>query len=680
MTAERKGAGVWGDGVLAAFAVILLLLGVHFSLQYFSAALLSGALASALLALVLLTAAGCGRVVLRGFRVGGLSESEKTLIGATLGVALLSQAVFLLGALGWLKAWAVSGILAAAWVVGFTEIRDALRSLAGNASLLRDRPALAGGTIAVLALLFWLCWVPPHHYDSLVYHLPLAASYVREARIFPVEHLLYTHFPQNAEMLYTLALLLGSDLLAQMFTWLGTFLSVWWLLEMGKRQLSVTAVLLACLLTVTNTAVMLLTPTAYVECLVMLWVTATVLSVLRWRMESDEKSAPRGWLLLAGVFAGIGVGTKYYAGVCPGLIGLYLLGRWIRAVFKGGKKSFARERLLDVAVFGGAALAAGLPWLIKNAVVVGNPVFPFFYDKLPLRGVEWGSVSAQRYFSMFTEYGHQKGHFLKDLIEFPYLAASGSTRFGGGADVLGELGWGLLFAAAPLAVWAAWRRRYLTWLLLYCAAHWAVWFNTGVVMRFLAVLVPLLALLAAQGLHQAWERASRPWRFVLVSGAGLMTLTNLVLFLHVNTLFGSFSVLSGVRTRDEYLSRKLDYYPCAAYARENLGQNDKILVAGEVRGYHVVQPHEATQTYAPNRFVRIANRAADAAGLARELREEGFRYVLFVPREAERLNEGYGVFHFNEKGRRNWNGLGERHTRPVFRSPGRCHLYGIASE
>ena len=57
---------------------------------------------------------------------------------------------------------------------------------------------------------------------------------------------------------------------------------------MGKRELQLPVVLGACVLTLTHTAVLLLTPTAYVECHVMLWITASVLCMMRWRMREDE--------------------------------------------------------------------------------------------------------------------------------------------------------------------------------------------------------------------------------------------------------------------------------------------------------------------------------------------------------------------------------------------------------
>ena len=97
-----------------------------------------------------------------------------------------------------------------------------------------------GRLAAVLTLLcLGLCamevFSPEIFYDSLVYHLALPQEYLRVGRLHAPDGIIYSHFPQNGEMLFTLALQLGSDLLAQMFVWLASALTVAWLLTFGRR-------------------------------------------------------------------------------------------------------------------------------------------------------------------------------------------------------------------------------------------------------------------------------------------------------------------------------------------------------------------------------------------------------------------------------------------------------------
>ena len=299
----------------------------------FSSAVLPGLIASVKFVLVTLICTSFGRLTLRLFKTLEMSESEKTLIGGTLGLGILAGGMLLLGAVGYMCLWAAVLLLSILWVFGFTEMGDAIASLGANRNLLlRDRVILASGLLLLLGLSFWTTWVPPHQYDALVYHLPLPAAYIRSRTIAPVDYLIYSHFPQNSEMLSALGLLLGSDLLPQMFSWLAMVLSIGWVFEMGKREMPTTAALLACVLVASHTSVMLLAATAYVETLVMLWITAAVLSYCRWS-ETAGAGSRRGWLLLAGIFAGLGIGTKYTAGICAAILALFLAVRWIKLAF-----------------------------------------------------------------------------------------------------------------------------------------------------------------------------------------------------------------------------------------------------------------------------------------------------------------------------------------------------------
>jgi len=475
------------------------------------------------------------------------------------------------------------------------------------------------------------------------------------------DYLPFAHFPQNAEMLFSFALLLGSDVLAQLFSWLAMALSVWWLFEMGRREAPLSAAMLACVLLASHTAVMLLAGAAYVETFVMLWVTAAVFCFLRWR-DLAGSSEGSGWLLLSGVFAGLGVGTKYTAAVCPAILLLYMLAR--------------RSKRRDQVLFSGAAAALGSPWLIKNWIVTGNPVFPFFYKSLPYWGPGAGLEIAERYFRFFGEYAPVPGRFLWNLVSFPYLAAIGSTRFGGGADVLGDLGWAPAVALLPAALLAAVRNRELRRIMAFCAAYAAVWYSTAVVLRFLVVLLPLYYLVAAAGLQHVWDPMSARGRALLGGALAAFLLLNLGLFLHVQSLLSSWGVLVAAEPRDVYLSRRLEYYPCARWARENLGKKARILLVGESRGYHLEQDHVPTAAMAPNPFVAWANEASGPAELGERLTREGFTHLLAVPREFARI-QGYGTLNFSERGRRNWETLEPSKAKPVFRAAG-CALFELA--
>ncbi|MBI5241346.1 MAG: glycosyltransferase family 39 protein [Elusimicrobia bacterium] len=653
----------WGGVYAAATAV----LGLATAAGFFWPVARQGLAASALLALVAGTAAGSGRVAAGLLGLRGPEEGAKTVVGMTLGLGLLSLAVLGLASGRVLGPLSIALVLGGLWLAGFSELRAALSGLRAPEEW-REHPLAAAAVLAALGLTFWLAWVPPHQYDSLVYHLALPAAYLRAGGLTASGMSVYAHFPQNGEMLFTLALALRSDLLAQLFMWLAAALSVAWIWTMAGAEIPVAARLLAALLLATHTGVMLLASTTYVEPLVMLWTTAAALLFWRWRREGG--GAPRSWLALSAVFAGLALGAKYTAGLMAGGLALILLKDWLL-----GPPAARRQRAGDLALFAGVTALVFSPWLVKNALFVGDPVFPFLYGWFPATAAGWPAESARRYFSVLSEYRHG-GAWGKALLELPVQLLSNSLRFGGGMDVLGDMGWELLFWSLPLAAWAGWRRRNRTarWLLGFCALYLAGWFATGVVLRFLTALAPLLCLLAAYGLHALWTRLEGRARPLLAAGAGVLVATHVLVFLYAHAVFGSGAVLSGLETREEFLSRRLDYYPCAAWARERLGRNDRILIVGEQRAYYWSQDNLATTVNAPNRWRAWADEAASPGGYAARLKGEGFTHVAVMPGEARRIASNLDPF--SARGAANWQGLEPRFAALEHQAPA-CAVYRL---
>ncbi len=590
----------------------------------------------AALALIALAAAAGGLRSLRRLAPEA-GPGERALLGTSLGLGLLSLGAFALAAVGALGEVSIGLLVGGALLWGFPEVRGVLLAVRARAAGARIgwAPGLMGG----LALgLLWPSLAPPHQYDSLVYHLTLPETYLRDGGLSAPAHLLYAHFPQNGEMLFTIALALGGDLAAQGTMWLATLLTLGLVYVWGRRQMSEGAARLACLLLATHTSVMLLAAITYVEALVMLWVTAAVLC---WW----DYARSGGWrrLIVSAVFCGLALGAKYNAGIAAALLGA-------ATFFRSPRRKSWREALLFTVV----VTSLFLPWMIKNAMYVGNPFFPFFYKWFPVTAAGWHADTAERYFRVFTEYGH-KGNWLKDFVTLPVQILRDNTRYGGGMDALGSLGWGLVLLAAPLGAWLGRGNPFLRALSLYGGLHFLAWFSTGVVLRFLTVLAPILALLAAGGVSRLWSLWGPAGRGALAAVVAGVTAWHLWLFIFVHGVFQTGSVLWGGESRESFLSRRLDYHPCAAYVRARLTRNDRILVAGDQRAYGIGRDHVASTIHAPNRFVGLANASGGPQGLAGALKGDGFTHVLFVPREFDRLGTAWGDF--TPEGRRAWEGL-----------------------
>ncbi|MDD4005137.1 MAG: phospholipid carrier-dependent glycosyltransferase [Elusimicrobiaceae bacterium] len=623
----------------AAFAALWTAAALYAWLRNFGSAYLFGLWSSALLAVFFCAAYGFGRRVLqtRADELG--APGCRFAAYVSLGMAAITYAIILLGAARVLYPFAA--VLALGGFLWFGR-KHLTREFEWRS--LRQNPVLAIPVCAALGAAFFIAWMPPHQYDSLVYHLALPELYAVKHALVCAPDNFYSFFPQNGEMLFTLGLLLKSDILGQLIVWLACAVSCVWVYCYAEETSG--SGLLAAFLTVTHTSVFLLASTTYVETLVMLWTTAGVISFLKW--TAADRGAGTVWLLLCAVFCGTGFGTKYYAGMTVGI--LFLLGLY--HAYTLGTFSARKTRLLELAGFAAVCAALYLPWAVKNMAATGNPVFPFFYKIFNQGGSGPNIEAAKGYFFTIREYTHGAG-LLTELVRFPVTALANPLAFGGGMDMLGGLGWELFFVSVPLMVFAAIRNRALRLAGLYLVLHWLVWFATGRALRFFTVAVPLASALAACGFALAAREFGKTARALLITGLIIFTAQRLALAVQVENLFETPRVLSGIESRERFLSRRLDYYPCARAAADGFNPSAKILYAGEHRTYYTGAQAVPTSIFRRNDFVGWADCGSPAA-IAEQVKAAGITAIISVPREERRLSP-YLTLQFTPQGRRAWN-------------------------
>ncbi len=655
-----------GKFVFLIAAILTLFFSIYTFASYFLSPFLPGLLAFLELLLIVSGASGVGCLIVKALGFSDISPSQKALIGATLGLGILSLSAFFLAAIHCLNLITLTAFLSILWVAGFAELKVLFSSINSAKKMLLSRPFASSISFLSLLLVLWCCIVPPHQYDSLVYHLPLAANYAKAHGLVKTSWLFYSHFPQNGEMLFAVSLLLKSDILAQMFMWFSLFLSSWWIFEIARLEIPMEAVALSIVLLLTQSSVMLLSASSYVEPLVMLWTTAAVLSFLRWEEIRYASPDSKAWLILSAVFSGLALGTKYYAGITAAILGTAL---WGRVFFPKNSRS---QALKDAASFTLIVTLLFSPWMIKNWLWAHNPFFPFFNPLFRAPANRWNEGVAQNYFNALAEY--RSGLNYAHWFDFPLMLLTNSLRFGRGMDVLGGLGWEILFWSLPLAVWFSRKNQFLRRLVSFSLIYITIWFLTGVVLRFLIVLCPLLCLLAGNALEKLKERLSPPSKIILTSAVSLIILTHLLLFLFVNFgVFDAGKILLGLQSRTEYLSQRLLYYPCANYASQRSKRNDKILIMGEQRSYYAPAGSIASSIFAPNLLIQYSNASSTEKELASKLAQKGVTEILWVPEEMRRLGDSLGKF--TALGKSNFQNLLQK-SPILYRSSG-CILFSV---
>lgn len=226
------------------------------------------------------------------------------------------------------------------------------------------------------------------------------------------------------------------------------------------------------------------------------------------RQESQAKGAlSLRFVFVAGLLAGSALACKY-----PGVVSVELpIAAALCAapfVVRRPPRHPGRTAVVCGIVFVvGSALTAG-PWLAKNAVETGNPVYPLLYSVFG--GRDWDAASNAKWWN-----GHRPGAYTLTELRDKFV------------DVTAKADWlnPLLFAFAPLAWLARGSRRATLLLWLYVAYLFGTWWLlTHRLDRFWVPLIPVASLLAGAG--AAWSRG-RVWRVFAWGIFGFAAIFNL---------------------------------------------------------------------------------------------------------------------------------------------------------
>jgi hypothetical protein len=476
----------------------------------------------AVMAVILAGAWGAGHLLLRALRLAPLLEPvERTVFAFGAGLSALSLATLFFGfagilsrpVLGTVVGVCVVAELAARFLPPFarggrgggvddksTPVQQAVpiaipdRVHPTTKSEIHRAHWLVLATLAPFLLATLLAaLLPSTDFDVNEYHFQGPKEFFLAGRIGFLEHNVYTSFPFGTEMLTLLAMVVRGDWYRGALAGKGVLmcfgpLTGLALFAAGRRWFGTTAGVLAAVFYLSTPWIFRISTIAYAEgglCFYLFAALLALMIAIDWRSAGGAlplSGAHLRMFALAGLLAGSGMACKY-----PGLVSIVIpLGLavvWNVVVCRG--KSFW---IAPTAFAAGAALAIG-PWLAKNAIETGNPVYPLAYSVFG--GRDWDAQLDKRWKKAHSPDTHS-------LASLEELALDVAVRSKWNSP--------LLFAFAPLALLAAAVRRralvlwlYVGWLFLSC------WLFTHRIDRFWVPLLPVVALLAGGGAAWWWD-------------------------------------------------------------------------------------------------------------------------------------------------------------------------------
>ena len=519
-----------------------------------------------------------GQVALTNSRFQAWPWWERLAIGGGVGTAGLSTLTLLVGLLGWLPFVANAGFLMVLMVVGMVFSRPRTVREWALKDPHHDRPArrkklqnrkrwliFALAVAPLLALMLLGSTVPTTEFDAREYHLQGPKEWFQSGRIERLPHNVYTQMPAGSEMLTLLCMHLCGD-------WRGGALA-------GQATLAgfvpLAALAAGCVARRLfgagcgwfATAAFLTSPWAvrlalhpYAEGALCAYGTLTLLAVTiavrRRRLRSPRPA------LLAGLLAGAAFGCKY-----PALLliaapaGLAL----VAATWGAGRaRRLAATAKLGAFKLGafvvGFAVFAG-PWLLKNTIETGNPVFPLLWNSLG--GTGWDVATNARWVA---------AHAPPDWSPARWPHWLGQPL---GLDLFHTV---LVIAFAPFAAFVRpTRAKRLAAALGGLILVWYV--ATHRIDRFWVPLLPAGCVLAGAGLAWATRRAERPVRVAAWAVAGAGVLFNFAIV--AAGVAGTVPFDADPRAAGPWVEERSA--PLIAALNERFGPGDAVVLIGEAQ-------------------------------------------------------------------------------------------------
>lgn len=545
-----------------------------------------------------------------------LLTAERFVIRAGIGLSLQSLWTLLAGRFGFLST--VVLLVPAAAALTILLVRAVQRDPKHTQPSLRIKNDsrldwLTGTCLAWVVASFGIIlllggFTPPWDFDVREYHLQGPKEWFQAGRITCLEHNVYTSFPFLSEMLSLDAMVLTNDwkdgaiagkfLLAQF-----QVLSAVCVYAIARRWFGLHAALLAVVVYLTTPWTLRISTISYAEGATSFYLVAALMTALIAGPIKDAAER-RGLVLIAGLLAGSAMAAKY-PGLVSAVIPIGVLLLWARRT--------SGDVLRTAVLYATGVLFAVGPWLIRNAIDTGNPVYPLLYSVFG--ATDWSPAMNAKWSAAHSAPEHQ-------LLRIPiHLFA---------AIVRNDWTSGLLFGlAVPTLVWLKARRevRWMWGMTAWMLFTW--WALTHRIDRFWVPVIPVVAVLAGS----AWRLfAGRFWKVLLVLAVAFCSVYHLQFWR--SGLVGFQGVLMDIDGLSGLVVR-----PDLKFLNRTLPDDSRVLLVGEAEVFDAEFPlvyntvfdesifEKWTADESDDRAWSAERRMKSPADIKATLREHGITHV-----------------------------------------------------
>ncbi|MBK9766835.1 MAG: hypothetical protein IPP63_07365 [Chloracidobacterium sp.] len=276
-----------------------------------------------------------------------------------------------------------------------------------------------------------------------------------------------------------------------------------------------------------------------------LYITLAIYSLCRWWGQPSNATASA-----IAIFLGAGLGVK--------MTTVFVIAAFALVVLLRARNAADTGKIIATG-FGSLILAGAIasPTYIRTWAVTGSPVFPFYMSIWPGTAAGWDVERSNLFQGMNAQYGgaeSNKANYLTAPVRVSVMAQPEEP-----ANYDGVLGVAFLIGL-PLLIWALWKLEIPTEAKIaagVAGVMYLFWLFSSAQLRYLLPIVPALAIAIAASVEAFGDKLRGIAQYAFAASALAATLTAVAWFCQKAPL----RVVLGGETRDEYLTRNLDYYP-----------------------------------------------------------------------------------------------------------------------
>ncbi|OGL45979.1 MAG: hypothetical protein A2149_05995 [Candidatus Schekmanbacteria bacterium RBG_16_38_11] len=419
-----------------------------------------------------------------------------------------------------------------------------------------------------------LVLTPPTSRDELIHHLAIPKLYLEKGKIFEIPFMSFSYFPMNIDLLYLIPLSLGNDIMPKIIHLIfavltGAALYLYLFPLAGKKY-----ALLGFLLYFSTPLVVNLARSAYTDLGMNFYSTLALIGVLKWRQEGFKKK----WLFYSAISTGFALSSK------PSAIPVLILFFFAVLYFYSKDTKKEVEALKHGAIFLLIIFLIISPWLIRNYLWAGNPLYPLYGWYKVHEGIE----SSNTGYISGGIYPLQKRHLLYNEGAISILLIPLRIFIEGEDDspqhfdgVLNPFF--LLFLIFAFLKKPKIEVKYLAIfsILFFCVTFFIV----HLAVRYLLPIIPALIIIMIWGIKNGFE--TRQFKTITIIFSILLFTFNIVYTIGLYQKDNPLPYLLGKETRKEYLLRLLPDYPAINFANNSLPAVAKVMLifTGD-RGYY----------------------------------------------------------------------------------------------